>query len=37
MMKEEFEKIVGETVSNEDYNVIEKVYINRYQYCDYTI
>ena len=27
MMKEEFEKIVGETVSNEDYNVIEKVYI----------
>ena len=25
MMKEEFEKIVGETVSNEDYNVIEKV------------
>ena len=27
MMKEEFEKIVGETVSNEDYNVIETVYI----------
>lgn len=27
MMKEEFEKFVGETVSNEDYNVIETVYI----------
>lgn len=27
MMKEEFEKFVGETVSTEDYNVIETVYI----------
>lgn len=27
MMKEEFEKIVGETVSNEDYDVVETVYI----------
>lgn len=27
MMKEEFEKIVSETVSNEDYDVVETVYI----------